>query len=84
MHRPSAGLLEEFAEEVTIEAGEDEPLRAPRRAGHDVDILGAEALLADKLVGVSAGEQRECVHSCMVAPMSAEAQGFSELDCFRL
>ena len=63
MHRPSAGLLEEFAEEVTIEAGEDEPLRAPRRAGHDVDILGAEALLADKLVGVSAGEECECVHS---------------------
>jgi hypothetical protein len=47
MQRPSAGVLEKVAEEVAIEAGEDEPLRTPRRAGDDVDILGAQALLAD-------------------------------------
>ena len=63
MHRPSAGLLEEFAEEVAIEAGEHEPLRAARGAGDDIDILGAKALLADPLIGVRAGEEGECAHT---------------------
>ena len=47
MHRPSAGLLEEFAEEVSIETGEDEPFRAAGGAGDDINVLGAEALFAD-------------------------------------
>ena len=63
MHRPSAGLLQELAKEIAIEASEDEPLRTPRRAGDDVDVLWAEALLANELVGVRAGEKCECAHS---------------------
>ena len=74
MHWPSAGLLEEFAEEVAIEPGENEPLCAPRRAGDDVDILGTQALLADEMVGVWAGEEREHLHPLMLAPMPSASE----------
>ena len=63
MHWPSAGLVEEFAEEVAIESGEDEPLRTPRCAGDDIDVLGAQALSLDQAVGVRAGKERESSHS---------------------
>lgn len=47
MQRPRARGAEELAEEVAIEPGEREPLRAARRGGHDVHVLGAEPALAN-------------------------------------
>jgi hypothetical protein len=37
--------LEEVGEEEAVEGGEDEPLRASRRAGDDFDVFDAEASL---------------------------------------
>jgi hypothetical protein len=38
-------LLQELAEEETIDSGEDQPFGSPRGAGDDVDILGAKPAL---------------------------------------
>ena len=62
MHWPLARALEEFAEQVAVEAREHEPLRATRRAGNDVDVLGPQSALLDQVVGITTGKEGECTH----------------------
>src|SRR5512138_2664430 len=62
MHRPLARALEEFAEQVAVEAGEHEPLRATRRAGDDVDVLRPESAVLNQAVGIRPGQEGECAH----------------------
>ena len=47
MQRARTRAPKELAEEEVIEPGEREPLRAPRRGGDDVHVLGAEPALAN-------------------------------------
>jgi hypothetical protein len=62
MHGSHAGLLEELAEEVSVEASEDEPLRAARGCGNDVDVLRSKASLLKERVGIATGEQGKRMH----------------------
>ena len=62
MQWPVPWRVEEFAEEVAIEPGDREPFRATRRAGQDIDILGAEPAFADETQGARACEQDQGRH----------------------
>ena len=57
VQRSHSRTTEEFAGEKAIESSEHEPLRPPRRAGHHVDVFGAESALADETKCVRAGAE---------------------------
>jgi len=59
VQRPRAGRAEELPEQVAVESREGEPLRAARRGGDDVDVVGAEAAVAHERDGVGARAERE-------------------------
>ena len=69
MHGTRPRLLQEFAEQVAVEASQREPLRAARRGGDDVYVLSAESAFLNDAIGVATGNQSEGMH-----PSTAQRQ----------